>query len=191
MCCSMACVAFAWAAWINLIDSIFLPRVPSHVRLRRNFKPKRLGTRLTPEAYMKFRRKWARKEWWAARALTFIIDNPVNYIQLGSSVRQSKSWGGGGSPASRDTFGYWKGHLKFFSQSCWGGGRKNFPVIPHRNQIDQIFKKTLKFPNKKCTFDVNLLFTVILACSKKNFYHKKGHFSLSLMCKQHAVLSEV
>jgi hypothetical protein len=36
MCCSMACVAFAWAAWINLIDfefSVFLPRVLSHVRL--------------------------------------------------------------------------------------------------------------------------------------------------------------
>ena len=35
MCCSMARVAFAWAAWINLIDFVFLPRVPSRVRLRR------------------------------------------------------------------------------------------------------------------------------------------------------------
>ena len=39
MCCSMACVAFAWAAWINLID--FFPRALNDVN-----KPKRLGTRL-------------------------------------------------------------------------------------------------------------------------------------------------
>jgi hypothetical protein len=37
MCCSMACAAFAWAAWINLID---FPRALNDVN-----KPKRLGTR--------------------------------------------------------------------------------------------------------------------------------------------------
>ena len=55
-----------------------------------------------------------------------------------------------------------------------GGGEKKFSR----------FKKTWKFPNKKGTFDVNLLFTATLACTKRalfitkkvTFHHKKGHF---------------
>jgi hypothetical protein len=33
----------------------------------------------------------------------------------------------GGAPASRGTLGYRKGHLKNFSQKCWGGEEKIFP----------------------------------------------------------------
>ena len=74
-----------------------------------------------------------------------------------------------------------------------GGGEKNFPVVPYRNCtfLTKFFKKTWKFPNKKGTFDVNLVFTATLACTKRDFssqkralfvtkkgtfHHKKGHF---------------
>jgi hypothetical protein len=50
--------------------------------------------------------------------------------------------------------------------------------------LTKFFKKTWKFPNKKGTFDVNLVFTATLACTKRalfitkkgTFHHKKGHF---------------
>ena len=67
-----------------------------------------------------------------------------------------------------------------------GGGRKNFPVVAYRNCtfLTKFVKKTWKFPNKKGTFDVNLVFTATLACTKRalfitkkgTFHHKKGHF---------------
>jgi hypothetical protein len=70
-------------------------------------------------------------------------------------VGSIKRLGGGGAPASRVTLGYRKGHL--------------------------FFKKSWKFPNKKGTFqtfDVNLVFTVTLACTKRAlFITKKGTFS--------------
>jgi hypothetical protein len=50
--------------------------------------------------------------------------------------------------------------------------------------LTNCFKKTWKFPNKKGTFDVNLVFTATLACTKRalfitkkgTFHQKKGHF---------------
>ena len=93
----------------------------------------------------------------------------------------------GGAPASRGTLGYRKGHLKKFHGNVGdrGGGRKNFPVVAYRNFtfFTKFFKKTWKFPNKKGTFDVNLVFTATLACTKRalfitkkgTFHHKKGH----------------
>jgi hypothetical protein len=67
-----------------------------------------------------------------------------------------------------------------------GGGEKNFPVIPYRNcTFLTKFFKTRKFPNRKGTFDVNLVFTATLACSKRVLFitkkalciTKKGTFS--------------
>jgi hypothetical protein len=68
------------------------------------------------------------------------------------------------------------------------GGREKFPVIQYRNCtfLTKFFLKTWKFPNKKGIFDVNLVFTATLACTKRailitkkdSFHHKKGHFSL-------------
>jgi hypothetical protein len=61
-----------------------------------------------------------------------------------------------------------------------GGGKKKFSCrsIPKLHVFDQIFLKTWKFPNKKGTFDVNLLFTATLACTKRAlFITKKGTFS--------------
>jgi hypothetical protein len=67
-----------------------------------------------------------------------------------------------------------------------GGEKKTFSrrSIPKLHVFDQIFLKTWKFPNKKGTFDVNLIFTATLACTKMalfitkkgTFHHKKGHF---------------
>jgi hypothetical protein len=89
----------------------------------------------------------------------------------------------GGSPASRGTVGYWKGQLNNFSRKCWrgGGGERNFPKL---QVLDQFFFLIWKFSNKKGTFDVNLVFTATLACTKRafsitnkgNFHHKKWHF---------------
>jgi hypothetical protein len=43
--------------------------------------------------------------------------------------------------------------------------------------LTTFFLRTSKFPNKKGTFDVNLLFTATLACTKMAlFITKKGHF---------------
>ena len=68
-----------------------------------------------------------------------------------------------------------------------GGEEKNFPVVPCRNCtfLTTFFLKTWKFPNTKGTFDVNLVLTATLACTKRaifitkkgTFHHKKGHFS--------------
>jgi hypothetical protein len=45
--------------------------------------------------------------------------------------------------------------------------------------LTKFFLKTSKFPNKKGTFDVNLVFTATLACTKRAvFIAKKGSFGL-------------
>ena len=60
-----------------------------------------------------------------------------------------------------------------------GGGRwaeeEKFPVVPYRNCtfLTEFFLKTWKFPNKKGTFDVNLVFTATLACTKGHFSSQK------------------
>jgi hypothetical protein len=54
--------------------------------------------------------------------------------------------------------------------------------------LTKFFKKTWKFPNKKGTFDVNLVVTATLAGTKRalfitkkgTFHHKKGHALLVL-----------
>ena len=53
-----------------------------------------------------------------------------------------------------------------FSRALWW--KKNFPVIPYRNCtfLNKFFLKTSKLPNKKGTFDANLVFTATLACTK-------------------------
>jgi hypothetical protein len=61
-----------------------------------------------------------------------------------------------------------------------GEKRKIFPS--YHTEIARFwpnfFYKTWKFPNKKGTFDVNLVFTATLACTKKAlFITKKGTFS--------------
>ena len=61
-----------------------------------------------------------------------------------------------------------------------GGGRKNFPVVAYRycTFLTKFFKKNWKFPNKKGTFEVNLVFTATLACTKRAlFITKKGTIS--------------
>jgi hypothetical protein len=61
-----------------------------------------------------------------------------------------------------------------------GGVKKNFPVVPYQNCtfLTKFFLKTWKFPNKKGTFYVNLVFTATLACTKRElFVTKKGTFS--------------
>jgi hypothetical protein len=53
------------------------------------------------------------------------------------------------------------------------------PVIPYRNCtfFTNFLFKTSKFSNKNGTFDVNLLFTATLACTKRVlFVTKKGNF---------------
>ena len=61
-----------------------------------------------------------------------------------------------------------------------GGGKKYFLAILYRNYTfltPKLFLKTWKFPNKKGTFDVNLVFTATLACTKRTlFITKKGTF---------------
>ena len=43
--------------------------------------------------------------------------------------------------------------------------------------IPKLFLETSRFPNKKGTFDVNLvLYSDISLYKKGNFHHKKGHF---------------
>jgi hypothetical protein len=62
-----------------------------------------------------------------------------------------------------------------------GGGEEKFSRrTPYRNCtfLTKFFLKTWKFPNKKGTFDVNLVFTATLACTKSAlFITKKGTFS--------------
>jgi hypothetical protein len=66
-----------------------------------------------------------------------------------------------------------------------GGERKiSRRTIPKLHVLTKFFKKNWKFPNKKGTFDVNLVFTATLASTKRElfitkkgtFHHKKGHF---------------
>jgi hypothetical protein len=83
---------------------------------------------------------------------------------------------GGGGTGSRGTLGYWKGHLKIFSGKCWRRGEGDFPIVPYQNCTflpNTFFLKTWKFPNKKGTFDVNLVFTVTLACTKRALFITK------------------
>jgi hypothetical protein len=50
-------------------------------------------------------------------------------------------------------------------------------TIPKLHVFDEFFLKTSKFPNKNGTFDVNLVFTATLACTKRAlFITKKGTF---------------
>jgi hypothetical protein len=60
-----------------------------------------------------------------------------------------------------------------------GGEKKNIPVVSYRKCTFLTKKKflTWKFPSKKGTFDVNLVFTATLACTKRHFSSQKGHFS--------------
>ena len=108
---------------------------------------------------------------------------PCPHTQFTCSQGRRKHQKIGGALAYRGTLGYRKGHLKTFSRKCWrrgGGGRKNFPIAAYRNCtfFTKFFKKTWKFPNKKGTFDVNLVFTATLACTKRAlFITKKGTFS--------------
>ena len=111
---------------------------------------------------------------------------PCPHIQFTCSQGRRKHQQIGGAPASRGTLGYRKGHIKNFPRKCWrqwagggGGRRKNFPAVAYRNCtfLTKYFKETWKFPIKKGTFDVNLLFTATLACTKRAlFILKKGTF---------------
>ena len=76
----------------------------------------------------------------------------------------------------------------FLEMLATGGGREKFSrrIIAKLHVFDQIFfKKIGNFYKKKGTFDVNLVFTATLACTKRalfitkkgTFHHKKGHFS--------------
>jgi uncharacterized membrane protein len=99
---------------------------------------------------------------------------PIN-PKLSYWRRKHQKIGGGGGTSSRGTLGYWKGHLKNFSWKCCrrgggGGGGVDFPIILYQN--------CTFLPNKKGTFDVNLVFTTTLACTKRAlFITKKGTFS--------------
>ena len=72
---------------------------------------------------------------------------------------------------------------KFFQEmfSTGGGRRRNFLRSYHTEIVrfwplflpQFFFKKTWKFPNKKGTFDVNLVFTATLACTKRDFSSQK------------------
>jgi hypothetical protein len=64
-----------------------------------------------------------------------------------------------------------------------GGGKKfSRHNIPKLRVFDQIILKNFhfaKFPNKKGTFEVNLVFTLYIDISlykKGTLHHKKGHF---------------
>jgi hypothetical protein len=61
-----------------------------------------------------------------------------------------------------------------------GGGEEgkfSCCTLPKLHVLNQIFLKTSKFPNKKATFDVNLVFTATLACTKRALFNtKKGTF---------------
>jgi hypothetical protein len=65
------------------------------------------------------------------------------------------------------------------------GGREHFfrRTIPRLLVFDQMFLKNLEISKQKGTFDVNLVFTATLVCTKRalfikkdTFHHKKGHF---------------
>jgi hypothetical protein len=60
-----------------------------------------------------------------------------------------------------------KGTKKYFPGNV-AGRKKNFLVILYRNCtfLTKFFFKISKFPNEKGTFDVNLVFTATLACTK-------------------------
>jgi hypothetical protein len=69
-----------------------------------------------------------------------------------------------------------KAAKKFFPEMlATGGGRKIFSSY-HTEiaRFGPIFlKKTWKFPNKKGTFDVNLVFTATLTCTKRALFITK------------------
>jgi hypothetical protein len=72
---------------------------------------------------------------------------------------------------------------KFFPEmlATGGGAREKFSrhTIPKLTCtfLTKFFLKTWKFPNKKGTFDVNLVFRATLACTKRAlFITKKGTF---------------
>jgi hypothetical protein len=67
---------------------------------------------------------------------------------------------------------------------AWGGRKFSRRTIPKLHVFDQIFLENLEISKQKGTFDVNLVFTATLACTKRalfitkkgTFHHKKGHF---------------
>jgi hypothetical protein len=88
---------------------------------------------------------------------------------------------GGGAPGSmQGHFWILKRAPKKFSRICWRrgeGGRNIFPSYRNCTFFIKFFLKTWKFPNKKGAFDVNLVFTATLACTKRAlFITKKGTF---------------
>ena len=70
--------------------------------------------------------------------------------------------------------------LKRAPKKIFPGGKENIPFIPYRNCtfLTKLFLKASKFPNKKGTFDFNLVFTATLASlyKKGTFHHKKDTF---------------
>ena len=109
-----------------------------------------------------------------------------NNLSSDRGVGSIKRLGGGGH-RFQGHFGILKrAPKKIFPEMLVTGGI--FPSYQYRNCtfLTKFFLKTWKFPNKKDTFEVNLvLFTATLACTKRalfitkkgTFYHKKGHFS--------------
>jgi hypothetical protein len=63
---------------------------------------------------------------------------------------------------------------KFFQEIFFGGKENLLGKF-----LTKFFKKTWKFPNKKGTFAVNLVFIAIFACTKRAlFITKRGTFGL-------------
>jgi hypothetical protein len=83
-------------------------------------------------------------------------------------MKHQKIGGGGGTG--------FQGHFRTLKRAP----KKSYPeIIPCRNCtfLTTFFLKTWKFPNKKGIFDVNLVFTATLACTKRAlFITKKGTF---------------
>jgi hypothetical protein len=81
-----------------------------------------------------------------------------------------------------------KAPKKFFPEMLatggGGGGEEKFSrrTIPKLHVFDEIFFKNLEISKQKGTFDVNLVFTATLACTKRallitkkgTFHHNKG-----------------
>jgi hypothetical protein len=170
---SIHCPALAWL--LETLCHVFIRKSLSQINTLKNYRLK------------------SRVECWNAvkvfhwRIYTHLVYKPETYREICLHVqgRRKHQEIGGGAPASRGTFGYCKGHLKHFSQKCWrrAGGGENFSRhtidIPYRNYtfLTRFFLKTSKFPNKNGTFDINLVFTATLSCTKRAlFITKKGTF---------------
>ena len=94
------------------------------------------------------------------------------YSMVSRSVGSIKRLGGGGTG--------FQGHFWILKRAPKTFSPEMFPVIPYQNCmfLTKLFFKTSKFPNKKGAFDVNLVFTATLACTKRAlFITKKGNFN--------------